>query len=156
MVSLPCLARLVRDAARAAGAVLTAGLAGWGVMYLLLALIDLAVGLFSGAASGMGGWLFGILAFPLWIIGAVTVGSPLWAILHRLGRRGRPTAMTAGGVAAALGVVVVFWSLVGPRFLSDVSLVGLMALLSSVAAISGVAAGAVLHTMAYGQAGFAR
>src|SRR5688572_11135417 len=78
------------------------------VMLLLLMVLGVLVtppGQGSGPAMGA---LLGLAAAPFWFVGSILVGGPIWALLHRAGRRDRRTALLAGALAAGVAVPLVF------------------------------------------------
>lgn len=144
---------MVRSAVRslyAALILLAAGISGSAVMFALLGVLDVISAIIGVPSQFRGGALVGIVAIPFWLAGALVVGPPLWGFLHAIRLRDRRTALTAGAVAAGLGVPLSFWILGGGGVPSiSAATAGSIALLSGVAAISGVAAGETIHSLAY-------
>lgn len=103
---------------------LAPGVSHWTGLYMVVVLIVL------GIAAGFIGYL----------VGLTVLVAPLWAVLHRLGRRDRAMAVLVGGGAS---VLVAFLAHGGDDTARN--LVYAVAVL----AVAGGAAGWVLHRMAY-------
>ena len=156
---LSCLSRAFRRLGYAALILLAAGMIAGGVMLVLLIVVDLFMAVAAAPMQFRGGFLVGIVAFPVWLIGTIVVGSPLWAALHLARLRGRRTAVIAGALAGCVGLPVVLWLLNGggaPTLSPDTTVS--VAVLSAIAGISGAVAGEAIHRLAYrsGEAGDAR
>ena len=117
-----------------------AGAAGAGVMFLFSCL---------GGPIGM---LIGIVAAPFWLVGAITVGAPLWAALHAAGRRTRFAARLSGAGAAGLcaPLVLLLFIADSPTSAPDLQMFGLLTAIGVAAAISGAVAGNVAWSLGYG------
>jgi len=146
---LSCLFRAVVRLVCAAFILLAAGMIAGGVMLAMLVVVDLIMVLVDAPMQFRGGYLFGMIAFPFWLIGALVVGPPLWAALHFSRLRDRRTAVIAGALAGGAGLLVVLWLTLRPDAPASV------AALCVIAAISGAVAGEAIHRMAYRSGDFA-
>lgn len=127
-------------------ALLVAAITGCGVASVALAVIGLLLGL-----GGFGlGILIGLMTLPFWIGGLFLIGGPLWAVLHRAGRRDRVIALVAGGIAAAIFAPLILWALATDlRFYVDRDSVGLILLAGLPAAAGGAMAGFTVWRVGY-------
>jgi hypothetical protein len=81
-------------------------LTGAGYGGLLVAAVTVVVMVVTGA-SALGLWAGFIslaLAPPIWFVGILVVGGPVWWVLHRLGLRSRAVCSAAGATLVLLVV----------------------------------------------------
>lgn len=119
-------------------------------LYALLSLV--AGGLVAGVVMVLGslfagviGLLIGIIAVPIWLLGMIAVGAPIWAILHACGHRSRKVARVAGAIGGGLAVFAVAAVFLGAEGYGVV----LVAVITVAGALSGCMGANVVWTLAY-------
>jgi hypothetical protein len=116
---------------------------GWGMMAMLLVVADIAAGGVGGAAL-----FVALFSIPVWILGGLLIGVPVWLIAHHLGHRSRRAAMVAGALAVGIGHPV-FWALLLPGAVASPEGLAILAVLALAGAVSGAGAGYALHQSFY-------
>ena len=137
---------MLRDPGSIVVAFLVSAAAGGAIAGLLFSLAFLVTDLAPGVSHWTGLYMVVVLivlgvaaAFLAYLVGLVVLVAPVWAVLHRLGRRGRTLAVFVG---AGISVSVAFLSRGSD---DDRSMLFAVVVL----AVAGGAAGWVLHRMAY-------
>ena len=126
---------------------LTGGIMAWGLLGLSLFGSSATVLLLVATLQNTNPIYFlgmALLIFPLtfavWGVGGVIVGFPIWAVLHALGLRGWPVAISSGA-----GLVGLIWFLATREWAA-----------AAAGALAGAVAGWGLWWMAYKRGGAER
>lgn len=121
----------------------TAVTAGWLAMAAGLGLAG-----FLPPGGGLLGLAIGLLALPIWIVGACMVGVPAWIALHHAGVTSRRAAVVSGALIVGIAHPTTWVAVLGGFSPINDAIVGLIAL-SAIGAVSGGVAALTLHKSFY-------
>jgi hypothetical protein len=104
----------------------------------------------SGIAELAAGWwvlpVAWVYAFPVFLVGLLFVGTPVWLLMAGLKRDSRTHALLTGAILSALAGFLIM-----QRFSGETALSGGPFIYAAALVIPGAAAGWTLHRVAYGR-----
>jgi len=127
-----------------------AAAAGAALVVVELGLLALTEGVSSGIAELATGWwvlpVAWVYAFPVFLVGLLLVGTPVWLLMAGLKRDSRTHALMTGAILSALAGFLIMQLFSGETAWSWGPFIYAAALV-----IPGAAAGWTLHRVAYGR-----